>query len=64
MSRARLFFCVVPAMLLAPHAMAAQVSRDTVALTPSVVTAGSPELSRVRAPGAQAVEGKWLGRDV
>ena len=64
MSRARLFSYVILAMFFIPRAVVAQVSRDPVTLTPSVVIAGSPELIRVNAPGAKAVEGKWLGRDV
>jgi len=32
-----------------------------VGLTPKIVVAGSPELIRVRAPGADNVNGEWLG---
>jgi len=39
-------------------------ANDAVGLTPAVVQAGSPELIRVVAAGAQGVEGEWLGRKV
>lgn len=64
MSHARLFSCAILAMFFVSRAVDAQVPHDAVTLTPSVVTVGSPELIRVHAPGAKAVEGKWLGRDV
>lgn len=35
---------------------------DSVTLTPAVVEAGSPELIRVAAPGATAVNGDWMGQ--
>jgi biotin carboxyl carrier protein len=38
--------------------------REAVTLTPAVVTAGSPELIRVSAPGAKSVDGEWLGRRI
>ncbi|HVU48148.1 MAG TPA: M23 family metallopeptidase [Terracidiphilus sp.] len=34
---------------------------DSVTLTPAIVLAGSPELVRVVAPGATAVDGEWIG---
>ena len=38
------------------------VEVDLVELTPKVVTAGSPELIRVRMPDVDRVDGEWLGR--
>src|SRR5262249_8812627 len=38
--------------------------RATVLLTPSTVLAGSPELLRVSAPDAKAIDGEWLGRKI
>ena len=35
---------------------------EAVSLTPAVAVAGSPELIRIAAPGAQDVTGEWLGR--
>ncbi|MGB6744515.1 MAG: M23 family metallopeptidase [Terracidiphilus sp.] len=39
-----------------------QPGMDSVTLTPAVVEAGSPELIRVAAPGATAVNGDWMGQ--
>ena len=64
MAGSRIFLFVLVVLLRAPYAVLAQASHEAVALTPNVVLAGSPELIRVIAPGAQAVEGVWLGRDV
>ena len=33
-----------------------------ISLTPSVVVAGSPELIRIKSPGATKIDGEWLGR--
>ena len=41
---------------------AAQAQTPTVALTPAVVEAGSPELIRVAAPADATLEGEWLGQ--
>jgi murein DD-endopeptidase MepM/ murein hydrolase activator NlpD len=64
MAGSRIFLFVLVVLLSAPYAVPAQASNEAVALTPNVVLAGSPELIRVSAPGAKAVEGVWLGRDV
>lgn len=63
MTGSRIFLCFVVALVI-QRAMPAQASHETVVLTPGVVIAGSPELIRVSAPGAKALEGEWLGRDV
>lgn len=42
-------------------ALCASAQQPTVTLTPAVVAAGSPELVRVVAPGATAVDGEWMG---
>ncbi len=47
----------------APHAQSSE-RPVPVTLTPAVVVAGSPELIRVHAPGAQAVSGEWLGQKI
>jgi murein DD-endopeptidase MepM/ murein hydrolase activator NlpD len=59
----------VPALVLAAALLAfipafAAGQPATVTLTPGVVLAGAPELIRVHAPGAQAVDGEWLGRKI
>lgn len=64
MTGPRFFLLVLILLMGVPYALPAQASHEAVALTPNVVLAGSPELIRVSAPGAKAVEGVWLGRDV
>jgi hypothetical protein len=49
-------------LALAPRLAFAQSASLTI--TPALVEAGSPELIRVDAPGATAVDGEWLGRKV
>jgi len=55
--RATLLLCVIAARDLSVHAQVAAVT-----LTPAAVVAGSPELIRVAAGDAAAVDGEWLGR--
>jgi murein DD-endopeptidase MepM/ murein hydrolase activator NlpD len=50
------------AILLAVAAFCAFAQNSAVSLTPAVVQAGSPELIRIDAPDAVAIEGEWLGR--
>ncbi|MGD0831653.1 MAG: M23 family metallopeptidase [Terracidiphilus sp.] len=47
--------------LTAPGILPALAQTPTIALTPAVVVAGSPELIRVSAPGATAIDGDWMG---
>jgi hypothetical protein len=61
-SRFLLFFLL--AIIGAPCALATEMVREPVTLTPAVVIAGSPELIRVRAPDAKSVDGEWLGRKI
>jgi len=63
MAGLRMFFLVL-VLLCAWREVSAQASHEAVALTPRVVIAGAPELIRVSAPGARAVDGEWLGRKV
>ena len=39
-------------------------SQPGLTLTPALVVAGSPELLRITAPGAQSIEGEWLSRRI
>jgi hypothetical protein len=48
--------------LLAFALSAARAQSPAVTLTPAVVLAGSPELIRVSASGAAAIDGEWLDR--
>ena len=48
--------------LLAFALAAVRAQSPAVSLTPAVVVAGSPELLRVVAPNAAAVDGQWLDR--
>jgi murein DD-endopeptidase MepM/ murein hydrolase activator NlpD len=54
--------CTWLAALACISAVTARAQTPAVTLTPNVVVAGSPELLRVDAPGAQAVDGEWMGR--
>lgn len=45
-----------------PRAIPKSIPPQPVAITPEYVSAGSPELIRVRTPGADNVSGEWLGR--
>jgi hypothetical protein len=52
----------VPVCLAAFMVAAASAQAPTVTLAPAVVLAGSPELIRVEAADAVAIDGEWLGR--
>ncbi len=56
------FVTLVPLLALASSYACAQPPSPTV--TPALVEAGSPELIRVEAVDAAAVDGEWLGRKV
>jgi murein DD-endopeptidase MepM/ murein hydrolase activator NlpD len=58
---ARFFFLL---FLLAVDAASFAWAQDAVRLTPAVVEAGSPELIRVEAPGAKAVDGDWMRQKI
>jgi murein DD-endopeptidase MepM/ murein hydrolase activator NlpD len=47
-----------------PAFSAARAQVPTVTLTPAIVEAGSPELIRLAAPRAAAVEGEWMGHKI
>ena len=64
MTGPRFFLLALVLLAGVPYAAPAEASHEAVALTPSVVVAGSPELIRVHAPGAKSVAGEWLGHDV
>jgi len=57
-TRSRLSFAALLAFALA----AARAQSPVITLTPAVVMAGSPELIRVYAPDAAAIDGDWLDR--
>jgi hypothetical protein len=59
-----LFFALILAVSGLTLAAQGSAIPEAVRLTPTTVEAGSPELIRVSAPGASAVEGEWLGRKV
>jgi len=50
------------ACLLFLEVVAIRAQSPAASLTPALVVAGSPELIRVQATGATAIEGEWLGR--
>src|SRR4051812_43021188 len=60
----RILLSILVSILWAARMALAQVAHDPVALTPRQVVAGSPELIRVSAPGATAIDGEWLGRKI
>jgi murein DD-endopeptidase MepM/ murein hydrolase activator NlpD len=72
MARARIlaisvFVLVAAVCFPSPSRAQANQSNETnwpeaVSLTPAVAVAGSPELIRIAAPGAQEVTGEWFGR--
>src|SRR5579871_4361283 len=64
MTGSRFLLCFLLAIMGAPCALATEMVREAVTLTPAVVIAGSPELIRVRAPDAKSVDGEWMGRKI
>jgi hypothetical protein len=50
------------AALLAFALAGSPAQSPAISLVPAVVQAGAPELIRVSAPGAAAIDGEWLGR--
>jgi hypothetical protein len=56
--RGWLFLLCLSAFALA----ATRAQSPAITLTPAVVVAGAPELIRISAPGAAAIDGEWLGR--
>jgi len=66
MTGSRLLRLAILLLLPAPLALAqpSHPSASDVVLTPAAVQAGSPELIRVTAPAATAVEGAWLGHTI
>lgn len=67
MGSRRTLLCIL--LLLAPVSLFAQIqpavlTPAAVTVTPSAVVAGAPEIVRVNAPHATAVEGEWLGRKI
>ncbi len=63
MRHSRALPTLVPFLLfLWPLFLQAESAPGSLGLTPSVVLAGAPELLRVIAPHADAVDGEWLGR--
>jgi hypothetical protein len=59
----RIFLFALVVLFTARCALA-QAAHESLALTPAVVVAGSPELIRVSAPGAASIDGEWLGRKI
>ena len=52
-------------LCLSAFALAAACAQSpAITLTPAVVVAGAPELVRVSAPDAAAIDGEWLGRNL
>ncbi|MGB7266307.1 MAG: M23 family metallopeptidase [Terracidiphilus sp.] len=49
-------------VLAPPNHAQTDSGRGSVAITPALVVAGSPELIRVDAPAGATVDGEWLGR--
>jgi murein DD-endopeptidase MepM/ murein hydrolase activator NlpD len=65
MTGSRFLRCLLVSCLLAwVYARSAWSAEIPVALTPSNVLAGSPELISVHAPDATGIDGEWLGRKV
>jgi murein DD-endopeptidase MepM/ murein hydrolase activator NlpD len=55
--------CILPLLFLVPL-VAQTVAPGDVTVTPSLVIVGAPEVVRVHAAQATAVEGEWLGRKI
>src|SRR3954466_11380342 len=65
MTGSRVLGCALALYFLSHLGLAQkQQSAEHVRLTPSVVVAGAPELIQVRASGADAVDGEWLGHNI
>lgn len=60
----RFLTCLISILVFGLTAAWPQPTADPVTLTPVVVVAGSPELIRVAAAGATAVDGEWMGRKI
>jgi murein DD-endopeptidase MepM/ murein hydrolase activator NlpD len=63
MTGSRIFGVALSLALIASSALGqTRTAPASVAITPAIVVAGSPELIRIQTPNVDSVDGEWLGR--